>query len=429
MSEYTRRYEHVSHEELYQDVKAGDPKQIEALSAQWTSLKGTLDDLGRDLTADLEALTKTWSGDAAREFHRRLGMVVSYSGSLAEGMTGIRQGLDMMSSELRAAQIKAESPEKTDDNDKLLSGAGKGLLLGGAAGAVIGGIVGHQQDKAEQEKAHQRMVQVVAKLAEGYDFSAYSRIVVPEPPEAELPGHTGNGDPTLQNGPSVKTPSSGPSLGSFGPGANATATTSGVHHTAPTGGTPGTGTPGTGTPGGQPGAGTPVPVPSTGTVDPGGTSLAGATPLTGAPGGPPVGGGPGFGPGGGGPATMTAGGPGGGALYGAPGVLSTGALAGTAPNSASSARFGGMPGAENRSAAGAGRLTSGRGLVVDGGSKSPERAGGTNGRPAMAGRGGVLGGRGGHGDDESDGRLTWLTEDEMVWGDGDAAPPPVLGGN
>ena len=428
MSEYTRRYEHVSHEELYQGVNAGDPKQIEALSAQWTSLKGTLDDLGRDLTADLEALAKTWTGDAAREFHRRLDMVVRYSGNLAEGMTGIRQGLDMMSSELRAAQSKAESPEKTDDNDKLLSSAGKGFLIGGAPGAVIGGIVGHQQDKAEQEKAHQRMVQVVAKLAEGYDFSAYGRIVVPDPPETELPGHTGNGDPTLQNGPSVKTPSSGPSLGSFGPGASATATTSGVHHTAPTGGTPGEGTPGAGTPGGQPGAGAPGSVQVGGTVDPGGTSLAGAAPLTSTVGGPTIGGGPGFGPGGAGPTTMTAGG-GGGALYGAPGVLSTGSLAGTGANSASAARLGGMPGADNRSAAGTGRLTSGRGLVVDAGSKSAERTGGATGRPAMAGRSGVLGGRGGHGDDESDGRLTWLTEDEMVWGDGDAAPPPVLGGN
>ncbi|MEE3919423.1 hypothetical protein V2I01_17150 [Micromonospora sp. BRA006-A] len=83
MSEYTRRYEHVSHEELYQGVNAGDPKQIEALSAQWTSLKGTLDDLGRDLTADLEALAKSWTGDAAREFHRRLDMVVRYSGNLS----------------------------------------------------------------------------------------------------------------------------------------------------------------------------------------------------------------------------------------------------------------------------------------------------------------------------------------------------------
>ncbi|MFC0097706.1 WXG100 family type VII secretion target [Micromonospora marina] len=428
MSEYTQRYEHVPHEELYQGVNAGDPKQIEALSAQWTSLKGTLDDLSRDLTADLEALAKTWTGDAAREFQRRLDMVVRYSGNLAEGMTGMRQGLDMMASELRAAQSKAESPEKTDDNDKLLSGAGKGFLLGGAPGAVIGGIVGHQQDKAEQEKAHQRMVQVVAKLAEGYDYSAYGRIVVPEPPETDLPRPTGNGDPTLQNGPSVEAPSSGPSLGSFGPGANATATTSGVHHTAPTGGTPGVGTPGAGTPGGQPGAGAPDSVPTVGTVDPTGTSLAGAAPLTSTVGGPSIGGGPGFGPGGAGPTTMSAGGAGGG-LYGAPGVLSTGSLAGTGANSASSARFGGVPGAENRSAAGTGRLTSGRGLVVDAGSRSAERTGGTTGRPAMAGRSGVLGGRGGYGDDESDGRLTWLTEDEMVWGDGDAAPPPVLGGS
>ncbi|WP_254188952.1 hypothetical protein [Micromonospora sp. WMMB482] len=285
---------------------------------------------------------------------------------------------------------------------------------------MIGGIVGHQQDKAEQEKAHQRMVQVVAKLAEGYDFSAYGRIVVPEPPEIELPGHTGNGDPTLQNGPSVKTPSSGPSLGSFGPGANATATTSGVHHTAPTGGTPGEGTPGAGTTGGQPGVGVPGSVPTGGTVDPTGTSLAGAAPLTSTAGGPTIGGGPGFGPGGAGSTTMSAGGAGGG-LYGAPGVLSTGSLAGTGANSASSARFGGVSGAENRSAAGTGRLTSGRGLVVDAGSKSAERTGGATGRPAMAGRSGVLGGRGGHGDDESDGRLTWLTEDEMVWA---TATPP-----
>ena len=28
---------------------------------------------------------------------------------------------------------------------------------------------------------------------------------------------------------------------------------------------------------------------------------------------------------------------------------------------------------------------------------------------------------------ESDEHLTWLTEDEMVWGDGTSAPPSVLG--
>ncbi|WFE33422.1 WXG100 family type VII secretion target [Micromonospora sp. WMMD975] len=417
MSEYTQRYQHVSHEELYQGVNAGDPKQIDGLSAQWTSLKDTLDDLARDLGADLDALAKTWTGDAAHEFQRRLTMVGGYSGNLAEGMTGIRQALDMMAGDLRTAQTTAESPEKTDDNDKLLSGAGKGFLLGGAPGALIGGIIGHQQDEAEQEKAHQRMVQVVAKLAEGYDFSAYGRIVVPEPPPTDLPGHHDRDDPTLHNGPSVKTPASGPGLGSFGPGANGSATTSGVHHTAPTSGTPGGGAPGGGDPGSHPGAGAPGSVPTGGTVDPTGTSLAGAGPLTSVTGGPTVGGNP---------ATVTTGG--GGGLFGGPGVLSTGSLAGTGPTAASAGRLGGAPGVDSGSAAGTGRLTSGRGLTVESESRSTGRTNAT-GRPAMAGRNGVLGARGGHDDDESDGRLTWLTEDEMVWGDGGAAPPPVLGGN
>jgi hypothetical protein len=48
---------------------------------------------------------------------------------------------------------------------------------------------------------------------------------------------------------------------------------------------------------------------------------------------------------------------------------------------------------------------------------------------AGAGRNGVLGGRGESDGEESDERLTWLTEDEMVWGDGGSALPPVLGTN
>ncbi|MFI2649088.1 WXG100 family type VII secretion target [Micromonospora fulviviridis] len=420
MSEYTQRYEHVSHKELYQGVNAGDPKQIEGLSAQWTSLKGTLDDLGRDLTADLDALLKTWTGDAAREFHRRLNLVADYSGNLAEGMTGIRQALDMMASELRTAQAKAESPEETDDNDKMLSNAGKGFLVGGLPGALVGGIVGHEQDKAEQEKAHQRMVQVVAKLAEGYDFSAYGRIVVPEPPDSGLPGHGDPTDPTLRSGPSVSTPSAGPGVGSFGPAANGTATTSGVHHTAPGSGTVGGGTTGGGT-GGQPGTGTPGTIGSVGIVEPTGTSLAGAGPLT-VP-GPTTGlAGPGLG---GANPTLPAGG-GGGSLYGMPGVLGTGSLAGSGGGSAGAGRVGGI-GAESRSAAGTGRLASGRGVTVETEGRSTGK-GGATGRPAMAGRNGVLGARGDQ-DDEAEGRLTWLTEDEMVWTDGETAPPPVLGGN
>ncbi|MCW3814501.1 WXG100 family type VII secretion target [Micromonospora sp. DR5-3] len=412
MSEYVQRYQHVSHKELYQGVTSGDPKQVDGLSAQWSSLKDTLEGLGRDLTDDLDALAKTWTGDAAREFHRRLNLVVGYSGNLAQGMADIRQALDMMASELRTAQTKAESPEETDDNDKLLSGAGKGFLVGGLPGAVIGGIVGHQQDKEEQEKAHQRMVQVVANLAEGYDFSAYGRIVVPEPPDPSLPGDGDPTNPTLKNGPSVGTPSAGPTSGTFGPTAGATATTSGVHHTGPSSGTVGDG------PTGHPGAGSPGTIGSVGVVDPTGTSLAGAGQMVTNPTAPGL-------------PTSTASAPttvpsggGQGLLYGLPNG-GTGALASSGPGTG---RVGGMPGAENRSAAGTGRLASGRGLTVNAEGRA-NGGRGTNARPAMAGRNGVLGGRGTSDEDESEERLTWLTEDEMVWGDGKAAPPPVLGTN
>ncbi|MFE9692584.1 WXG100 family type VII secretion target [Micromonospora sp. NPDC005806] len=387
MSEYTQRYEHVSHKELYHGVTSGDPKQVDSLSAQWSSLKDTLEGLGRDLTGDLEALAKTWTGDASREFQQRLNLVVDYSGNLAEGMAGIRQALDMMASELRTAQSKTESPEETDDNDKLLSGAAKGFLVGGLPGAVIGGVVGHEQDQAEQEKAHQRMVKVVADLAEGYDFSAYGRIVVPEEPDNRLPGHSDPPGSSLKNGPSVGTPSGGPNSGTFGPGAGT----------------------------GQPGAGQPGSVGSIGTVDPTGTSLAGAAPPLTSTG--PMAGLP----------TNIAGGPstvptaGGNSLLGLPGV-GTGSLAGS--NTPTSGRIGGM---ENRAAAGTGRLAGGRGLVVEAEGRS-NGGRGTSGRPAMAGRNGVLGKHGEHDEDESDERFTWLTEDEMVWGDGRSAPPPVLGG-
>jgi WXG100 family type VII secretion target len=413
VSEYTQRYQHVSHKELYQGVTVGDPKQIDGISAQWSSLKGTLEGLSRDLTKDLNALAKTWTGDAAREFHQRLNLVVDYSGNLAEGMTGIRQALDMMATELRTAQQKAESPEETDDSDKLIDGAVKGFLVGGAAGAVIGGFVGHKQDEAEQEKAHQRMVQVVANLAEGYDFSAYGRIVVPEEPDKRLPGDADRTGPALGTGPSVATPSGGPTSSTFSHNPGATATTSGVQHTGPTSGTVGTGTGAGG--GAGAGAGTPGTIGSVGVTDPTGTSLAGAAPpLTST-----------------GPTTSLSGATftsttptapttGGNSFFAVPGV-GTGSLA------SSTGSVSGRPvGLENRSAAGTGRLAGGRGVVVDAEGRS-NGGKGTGARSAMPGRNGVLGRHGQRDEGESDEHLTWLTEDEIVWGDGTSAPPSVLG--
>ncbi|MFI6160536.1 WXG100 family type VII secretion target [Micromonospora haikouensis] len=400
MSEYTARYENVSHQRLYDAVRAGDPEQIDGLASSWSSMKGTLDDLARDLRADLEKLANGWTGDAGREFQRRVSLIVDYSTTLSEGMADVRQGLALMATDLRAAQKQAESPAETDDHDKTVSGAITGGLTGGLPGAIVGGFLGHEQDKAEQEKAHRRMVQVVAELAAGYDLSAYGRLVDPPPPDGDLPYDPSTSTSTPTAGPGAHAPRSAPGGGFGNPTTgHATVDAPGNLTDGPNTGTTGGNDDGSTSPGGTDGTG--------GTDLDTGTSLAGAAPLGGGvPAGP-------VGTAGGVTAAASAG-AGAGLLFGAPagapvGVLGggTGSLAGSARTGATVAArpAGGLAGAEHRAATGVGRVG----------------ANGTGG-----GRAGVLGGRGRADDDESDERLTWLTEDDMVWRDGDPGVPPVL---
>ncbi|MCM0676768.1 WXG100 family type VII secretion target, partial [Micromonospora phytophila] len=209
MSEYIQRYQHVSHQQLYDGVMAGKPEQIDGLAAQWSALKGILDGLVRELNGDLDKLGNTWTGTAGQEFQRRLGFVAGYADTLGEGMADVSRGLTLMASQLRTAHQQAESPAETDDHDQALSGAAKGAVFG-VPGIVVGGLLGHQQDKAEQEKAHQRMVNVVAELAAGYELSAYGRLVLPPPPPDETPGAVSRDSSTPRSGPGASTPTAAP---------------------------------------------------------------------------------------------------------------------------------------------------------------------------------------------------------------------------
>lgn len=405
MSEYTARYQNVSHEELYNGVMAGKPSQIDDLAAQWTSLKGILDGLGKELGGDLDKLANTWTGEAGREFQRRLAFVVSYSDTLGEGMADLSRALTLMADQLRTAHKQAESPEETDDHDKAASGAMKGAVFG-VPGVIVGGLLGHQQDKAEQEKAHQRMVNVVAELAAGYDLSAYGRLVPPPPPPPDTPDTVSGDSSTPRGGPGATTPTAAPTSTRLSPqtGGN---TVAGADRPAPG--------PGGGSGGGASVGGAPGTIDGTTGADLG-TSLAGAHPLTG---GSPLGGGPTVGLGGGTAAASASTGPG--LLIGGAGagLIGTAALAGSSGSTPTTSvrPTGGTAAAETRSASGVGRSMGGRG--ADGAARDAATA--------RQGRAGVLGGRGQHDDDTSDDRLTWLTEDDMVWQDGADAAPPVLG--
>ncbi|MGC4865327.1 WXG100 family type VII secretion target [Micromonospora sp. DT53] len=428
MSEYTQRYQGNTHQQLYDGLMAGKPEQVEGVATQWAELKGILDGLGRDLSGDLDKLSNTWTGSAGREFHRRLSLIVAHTDALGEGMAGIKQGLTMMADHLRAAHKEAESPEETDDNDKAIGGAIKGGAIFGLTGLIAGGIAGHQQDKAEQEKAHQRMVNLVADLASSYDISAYDRVVDPPPPDPDTPT-TASKDPTKpQSVSAIARVTGGPNTGAD------TARTGDATISTPDRAAqlPGDGaTPdevGSG-PGGDPAVVTGPVGAGSGLVG-GGTSLAGAEQLVG---GALVGGGVAGLAGLSGPAGAPTGastGPG--LLYagqgGAPagGVLRSGALAGSGGTAPTSARptGGGAAAAESRAASGVGRSIDGQ----RGGSGGRAAVTGGNARPGSGGgRPGVLGGHGRAQDDDSDERMTWLTEDEMVWQGDDKPAPPVLG--
>ena len=226
------------------------------------------------------------------------------------------------------------------------------------------------------------------KLCAGYSTEVYN---VPAGTRQDPPGVGGTPDfkPSGPGAPGGAGKVSG--LGGVGaPGAG--------HVPAPSGAG---GLPGTGTAGGD---GTQWPDPSAGGA---GTGLAGGVPggLSG------LGGGPGTG-GLGGPTGL--GGPGGGGL-GAGGLSGLGGAAALAAK-------GGLPpigpgvgppsGMVGAGAGGAGRGAAGRG--------GAGRAG--------SGRGGMMGGgHGGHGSGDGDDRMTWLQEDDDVWGAGNDAPPPVIG--
>src|SRR4051794_1572273 len=175
---YYARYEHLSHRELYDMVRAGDPNTLDQVATRWFTMGNTAGSLSSDLQRDLAALGHTWQGSAGAEFQRRLLSVAQFSDTLAAEFDGLHSNAKYLASRLREAQSKAEDPAATDDNDKMASGAMNGAAIGsvaGPAGPLFGGIVGaidgHSQDEAEKEKAHKRMIALVADLAADYAYA------------------------------------------------------------------------------------------------------------------------------------------------------------------------------------------------------------------------------------------------------------------
>ncbi|HEX5594634.1 MAG TPA: WXG100 family type VII secretion target [Micromonosporaceae bacterium] len=390
-----QRYAHLSHAQLYNQLMAGDPEQVENLASKWSSLETTIDGLARSLESDLDKLKAGWSSAAGVEFSRRLGLIRAFANDLAGEFGSMRRGLSLMATPLRKAQQQAEHPDETDDHDKTIKGAVTGGIIAGPAGALVGGYLGHRKDQEEQEKAHRRMVQLVAGVAVEYGMSDHStwptQVKAPPP---DLPG-TIEGSTSPSAGPQVSQSSAAPGTGT-GTGGGRTASAA----STPTFGTGGPGQVG-GTSGSQ-GFGTAASAVDRVGRDDYGTSLAGA--------------------GGGNLGGWAAGA--GGATLAAGGAIRSGAPAGIpsaqqpAPTSGILGIGGGISGAGAEAKA---ATSAGRGLTGQRGGADVAARADAN-RAAAGTRSGA------RPDGEQDEHLTWLTEDEMVWHGDEQGAPPVLGG-
>ncbi|MDT5043915.1 MAG: hypothetical protein QOE51_4900 [Actinoplanes sp.] len=389
--EFVARYQGATHRDLYRQLMAGDPDQVEGLAAHWRSLNDTATQLAATLTKDLGDLGPSWDSDAGREFQHRVALVADFSTALGGDFSTMSGTLTTMAGPLREAKKHAEDPADTDDMDKTLIDGAIGTAIAGPLGTAAGAWFGHKQDEEEQKKAAERMVQLVAGLASTYATRSSAMPVATGEPTG-LPGTRSGG---RANPAGVGRPTS---VGTVGHGGPATYPTSSAPAPTPVSDGPGSGP-------GADGSDTP------GTIDDP-TSLLGAGDLTGT-GGSTMSGFPGAGTGGGS-------GLGAGGLAGAAGVigLAAGGLAGAM-----------MPGAGSLSGTSTSTGAAGaRGLFPSGSAESNAGLNGGSGKAAagLSRRSASGTGRGHEEADETDDRVTWLTEDNMDWS-GVSAPPPVLG--
>jgi hypothetical protein len=377
----------------------GNYFNVQEAARGWERVFQRLDELRGDLE-DLSKKSESWTGGAADAFRGHLKNHIDLLGRLADDHRRIVHGLDACHDHLKQAVNSIEIPTwmYSEVESKQLAYHQGGEIPGYSPGSfghgylkyVMGDGISSVPLVGDAWKALDGWIRDREASAQ----TAYANLVRGYGGEYQnIPEGNQQGSSTVAGVTDVNP--TGPS-GVGSPGLGHGTAPQLRHGSAP----PGFAAPHTG---GEPS------VPGGSDVDPGYGGLAGSTP----------GGFTGAGPGAGGLAGIPGGGPGGAMAGGGAGLggLGAGALAGGAAGVA------------------------GRGLPSLGPSVAPTGLGGAAGGPGAGGRGsggrgtgsrggGMLGGGqgGGHGYGDDDGRSTWLQEDDDVWGAGNNAPPPVIGG-
>jgi uncharacterized protein YukE len=173
--EYFQRYNKVQHDQLYRELMAGTPSQVDSLADVWHTTAETLRTMAANLRTDLATLGNSWAGESATAFQSRAALVASWAEELATEATTMQTGLSAMSAALSSAQAQGApvpSGSATWDHD-----------------TVLGPLLGHSVTQAEAAQSQERLAHVVAELAVAYEMADHSQWSTKWPaPSPQLPG-------------------------------------------------------------------------------------------------------------------------------------------------------------------------------------------------------------------------------------------------
>jgi hypothetical protein len=195
-------YQNMTHEQLYAAIKAGDPDQVDTRVAAWKTVADSTQQISTDLAKSLAALLKVWDSPAGREYQRRVALIGTFASSLSTDQRQTKSQLETLSANLKEAKSKLESPASVDDHDKTIKYAAAGASVPGlnVPGAIVGGAWGFIKDNQEKDASRERMVQVITTLAGHYTVVEAS-ISDPTPADPELPKTGGTKTVTVKSGP------------------------------------------------------------------------------------------------------------------------------------------------------------------------------------------------------------------------------------
>lgn len=180
--EYTSRYQDMTHTDLYAALMAGDPEQVAGVSAAWYSISETVGGIARDLQSDVDTMLEAWGTVASIEFCRRMAILVNFTTTLADQQSDLKAVVGDWGVRLAEAQANAEPPAEAEGD---AADAAEEAAV--AVGPVVGSWYGQTVAADVLEAAHDRMVTTVATVATIYGDASRLLPEVVEPDE-DMPG-------------------------------------------------------------------------------------------------------------------------------------------------------------------------------------------------------------------------------------------------